>query len=366
MYLARLILSSIILLFAVTASAFEAGESVRLQGKIDSDTYAAGGTIFSSADVNGDLFASGGTIIVDGSVASDVLIIGGDITISATIGDDLRITAGSAVLNSSVSGDLLFAGGQLSLSPKNVVQGHSWLAGGQLDLGGQFHKGLNAIAGTIILSGHIRGDVELEAESIRIGSDTRIDGRLLYRSPVEATIHPDAKIQGGIHYEPSELKHTGNGSGIFALFSLMVSALVFYLLFSTYSSRSTELLRNEYWKGLGFGLVVFLLLPFIAFFSMGIVIGLWLGLMLLAVYAIALLVGSFLGMICSAEFIARLVHFDISTTARRLLSILVAYVLLGLLQYIPVVGELACFIILLSGLGAGTIVLYRQYLVTAE
>lgn len=353
--------SLLFILLATSTYAFEAGESVRLTGQRDSDTYAAGGTVFSTAIIKGDLFASGGTVIVDGTVESDLLIFAGDVNISANIGDDLRMSAGTAILNTSIGGDLLFAGGQLTLSPRTVILGHSWLAGGQLDLAGQFHQGLNAAAGTISLSGHVFGDVELEAEQIRIGPDTRIDGKLVYRSPKEATIDPSAQIRGEIIYQPSETKSAGKAPRAFFYISLMLTAMLFYLLFSRYSGQTTELLRTEYFKSLGFGLIVFILLPFVAFVSMALVIGLWLGLILLAIYAVALLTGSFLGMICSAEYLAKLAKFDLSNKPRRLLSILLVYLLLALLQYIPVIGGLTAFVILLSGLGAGSWILYRQY-----
>ncbi|MDH5360930.1 MAG: hypothetical protein OEX03_10215 [Gammaproteobacteria bacterium] len=355
----------VLMLLTPTVSAFDAGETVRLTGQRDSDTYAAGGTVFSTAAIRGDLFATGGTVIIDGSVDADLLVMGGDININASIGDDARITAGTAIFNSVIAGDLLFAGGQLTLSPKTVVQGYTWLAGGQLDLAGQFHNSLNAVGGMITLSGHFLSDVELEADRIIIGPDTQIDGRLVYRSPQEATIDPSARIAGEILYEPIETQSAGKGPKIFFYVSLMFTAILFYLLFSGFSNRSANLLRQEYLKSLGFGLLFLLLVPVLAFISMGIVIGLWLGLILLAIYAIALLTGSFLGMIFTAEFLSGLVHFDISSKIKRMFSILLAYVLLALLQYIPVLGGLTSFVILLSGLGAGSMLLYRHYSTTA-
>lgn len=362
--LARLF-TLLLILFTSIVSAFDTGETVRLTGQRDGDTYAAGGTVFSTATIRGDLFATGGTVIIDGSVDADLLVMGGDININASIGDDARVTAGTAVFNTRIGGDLLFAGGQLTLSPKTIVQGHTWLAGGQLDLAGQFHNSLRAAGGKITLSGHFLGDVELQAEQIVITPDTRIDGKLVYRSPQEATIDPSARIAGEILYKPIEAQPTGNGPKIFFYISLMFTAILFYLLFTGFSNRSATLLRQEYLKSLGFGLLFLLLVPVIAFISMGIVIGLWLGLILLAIYAIALLIGSFLGMIFTAEFLSGLVHFDISSKIKRMFSILLAYVLLALLQYIPVLGGLTSFVILLSGLGAGSLVLYRQYFTTA-
>ena len=361
MCLVRIFISTLIFIFSIHVSAFEAGETVRLHGQLNEDTYAAGGNIFSSAAIAGDLVTSGGTIIIDGSVQSDVLVFGGDVTITADIGDDLRIMAGSTLIKSNISGDLLFAGGQLSISPNSIIKGSARLAGGQLDINGQIHKNLNAVGGIISISGHLHGDVELDAENIRIESTAIIDGNLSYRSEHQAVIHPDAKIAGAITYDLREPDKVHKGPGIFILFTLMIGAMVFFMLFPDYSKSSSELLYKEYWKGLGIGLVMLLVVPFVAIFSIALVVGIWLGLILLLLYAVALFIGSFIGMIFSAQTFARLIHFELSSTGKQLLAIIIAYVLLGLLQYVPILGGLAGFIIMLGGLGAGSIVLFRSY-----
>ena len=357
----RIFLSALLILFSGKLLALDAGETVRLHGQINKDTYAAGGSVFSSANIAGDLMASGGTLIIDGSIQSDLMLVGGDVTVSASIGDDLRIMAGSTLLKSTIGGDLLFAGGQLSLSPDNRVGGEAWLAGGQLDLGGQFGSDLHAAGGKIVLSGHVVGDVRLEADSIRIESGTRIDGRLTYLSPVEATVAPDVIVQGGIVYESRDIANHDKAPGGFLYFTLLVAALVFYRLFANYTLAVNELLRQDYWPSLGIGLAAVLLLPFVAIIFMSVIIGLWLGLMLLAVYALALLCGFFLGMFYSAMTLARLIRFDLNTRIRQLSAIVVVYIILWLLQFVPMVGGLTGFIILLSGLGAGSRVLYRKY-----
>ncbi len=66
-------------------------------------------------------------------------------------------------------------------------------------------------------------------------------------------------------------------------------------------------------------------------------------------------------MVCTAEFLGKLLRMDISKTGWRIASLLVAFIALGLLQWVPFVGALANLIILLVGLGSATILLYRKY-----
>jgi cytoskeletal protein CcmA (bactofilin family) len=361
----RSLIALLSLLFITSLQAQDTGETVSLRGVINEDAYAAGGTVFSSANIQGDLIASGGTVLVDGKVDGDTLLFASSINVSGAIGDDLRAMGGTIIVNSEVGGDVVMAGGQLNLGPRAKVNGRAMLAGGSIEVAGDVQHGLNAAGGKIIISGHIHGDVDLEGGEIEILEGARIDGNLTYRSQQEAKIDPQAQIQGSISYQPSEWQQPRGPGNWFFMLTLAIAAIVFYLLFPGYSVASGNLMNTEFWKSLGFGLVVLLVIPFIAIFSMSIVIGLWLGLPLLALYFVALVIGSMLGMVQLGDWLARLVRWEISSRGRRVVSIIVAFILLGIVQLIPFLGGLATFIILLLGLGAGTIVLFRNYLASS-
>jgi cytoskeletal protein CcmA (bactofilin family) len=356
-----------LLLLSMTSSALAApppqpADTVSLRGVISEDTYTAGGTVFCSAQIQGDLVASGGTVLMDGQVDNDALLFAGTISITGPIGDDIRAMGGNITLNSQVGGDAVIAGGSLSLGSRSNVKGRALLAGGSILVAGDIQHGLNAAGGRIVIAGHIHGDVDLEGGEIEIQKGARIDGNLTYRSEQEASIDPGAQIQGSISYQPSEWqRHEGPGNWFF-MFTLALAAIVFYLLFPAYSFSSLTVMRGEFWKSLGFGVVVLLVIPFLAGFSMVIVLGMWLGLALLALYLVALLIGSILGMTLVGDQLARWLRWQISSRGRRVVSILVAFVLVALLQWVPFLGGLLTFLILLLGLGAGTIVLFRHYI----
>jgi len=350
---------------ALAAQAPQAGDTVNLRGTMQEDAYAAGGTVFSSADIQGDLVASGGNLLMDGKVNDDVLMFGGTINLTGTIGDDLRAMGGTVIINSTIGGDVAVAGGQLSLGPRATVQGRSMMAGGSIEVAGTLMHGLQAAGGRVIISGHIHGDVDLEADRIEIVKGAQIDGNLSYRSPQEASIDPGAQIQGTISYQPSEWQRAEGPGNAFFMITLAIAAVVFYLLFPGFSIGSLQVMRAEFWKSLGFGVVVLLVIPFLAIFSMAIVAGLWLGLPLLALYFVALVIGSMLGMTLVGDQLARWVRWELSSRGRRVLTILVAFLVVGLLQLVPFLGGLLTFIILLLGLGAGTIVLFRRYIASS-
>jgi len=364
----RQLIALTLLVFAAGLQAQEVGDTVNLRGTIPDDAYAAGGTVFSSAQIEGDLVASGGTLLMDGKVGSDALLLGGTINLGGAIGDDLRAMGGTVIINSAIGGDLAVAGGQLSLGSRATVQGRAMMAGGTIRVAGTIMRGLQAAGGRIVISGHVHGDVDLEGDRIEILKGAQIDGKLSYRSPQEATIDPGAQIQGIISYQPREWQQGEGPSNWFFIITLAIAAVVFYLLFPGYSVGSLEVMRTEFWKSLGFGVVVLVVIPFVAIVSMVIVAGLWLGLSLLALYFVALLIGSILGMTLAGDQLAHWLRWEPKTRGRRVVTILAAFLLLGLVQMIPILGGLLTFLILLLGLGAGTIGLFRRYIAsnTAE
>lgn len=357
----RHLLILLMTLSAGSAMAQESGETVNLRGNIGQDTYTAGGTIFSSAAIQGDLIASGGTLLIDGEISQDALLFSGDINIGGKVGDDLRAAGGTIVVNANVGDDVVIAGGQLHIGPKSVVGGQVMAAGGEITIDGQVNGDLYAAGGNITLAGEVLGDVELRGGQITLLEGAHIAGNLNYSSPEEADIHPQARVDGSITYSPSEWEEP-RGENIFFMATLAVGAIVFYLLFPAFSTGSSSVAQNEFWKSLGFGFVMLLVVPFIAIFAMTIVVGLWLGLVLLALYFVSLVIGSILGMFFLSTLLARLIRWDVSSRGRRVLVLLGAFVLLGLVQLIPFLGGLATFLLLLLGLGAGTIVLFRRYI----
>lgn len=354
-------LVAFLLAFIMSAvAAQEFGEDVRLSGTLKDDTYTAGGVIYSSAIINGDLVATGGTIDINGDIAADALIAGGEISLNANVGDDARIAGGQININATIGDDLMVAGGQITVTAGSHIRGNAMISGGLLNIAANIDHDLYAAGGEVIISGHIKGNVEITSDNLTIRDGAVIDGNLSYSSPNEMNRHEGATINGSISYKPLD-RTDYEGHGIFALLLLLGSSLLFFFVFPRFSHAASGTIQQQFWPSIGMGVVMLLVVPFVAIFSMAIVVGLWVGLALLALYPVLLLTGSILGIICTGEFMARLAKLDISKTLLRIVSILLAVVLLGLLQQVPFVGGLATFIIMLVGMGAATILLYKKY-----
>ncbi len=357
----RIITAVVLTLLSASLMAQEFGERVSLSKGYQDDLYTAGDTVVSTSTIEGDMVAAGGTLIIDGAIQGDALLLGGEQTLTAEIRDDLRAMGGKLVVQSKVGDDAILAGGEILLSPESTIGGNALLGGGDITMAAHVAHDLRAGGGNIIVTGHVVGSATIWADSLQIGDGAVIEGDLNYHGPREATIHPNARINGNINYIYTEFDSQRGMPSLFTLATMALSAIIFYLLFPAFSDSSSRLIGDEIGKSLGVGLAALLLVPFVAVVMMSIVVGVWIAMVLIACYLVALLVGSFVGMLYIASRVVQLLRWEPATRSRRIVAVLLAYAAVGVVQFIPVVGGLVTFTIMLLGMGGGLLLLYRGY-----
>jgi len=362
----RIVTGILLYLFSATLMAQEFGERVTLSKSYQDDLYAAGETVMSTSSIEGDLVAAGGTLIIDGAITGDALLAGGDQTITAEISDDLRAAGGKLVVESKVGDDAILAGGEILLSQNSTIGGNAWIAGGEVTVAARVGHELRVAGGNVIITGHVSGDVFVWADSLQIGDGAVIEGDLNYHSPREATIHPNARIVGNVNYTHTEFEKDRGMPSLFTLATMALTAILFYLLFPAFSDTSSRQIEDEFWKSLGVGGAALLLVPFIAIILMSIVIGVWVALILIAIYLVALLTGSFVGMLYLSTKVTQLLKWDSAIRSKRIIALLIAYGVVGVVQFIPVVGGLVTLTIMLLGMGSGLLLLYRSYATSGQ
>lgn len=351
---------ALIIPFAVLADS-EAGERVKQRGVVEDDYYTAGGVVDIDADIDGDLIVAGGELLIGHRVRGDVMAAGGTLRVRGTIDDDVRVTGGELDIDARIGDDLAASGGLIELAATTTIGGDAWLAGGEVHMAGTVNGDLRIVGGEIVLSGTVLGDVDLEGGEIQILDGARIEGNLKYRSPQPAVTEARVQIGGAVDYEAGESTYADRGYGLFFSITLVLASILFYLLFPHYTLASVHRISGDPFTSLGLGFVFLVATPMVAFFLMLIVLGLWIGLSVLALYCVALLCGLLIACFFVAERGAKLFKQDISSRARRLISVIIAIFVLGLVQAIPLLGGLILFILLLLGLGAGLIQLRYVY-----
>lgn len=344
-----------------------AGETVTQRGTVNDDYYAAGSKIDVDADIAGDLVVAGGDVFIGKRVQADVMAAGGTVSLRGQVADDVRLAGGDITIDANIGDDLIAAGGEVRVASGTTVGGDAMLAGGDVFIDGTVNKDLYVGAGNVQIAGTIHGNVTIEGGEIHILKDALIDGNIQYKSPQKATISSDAKIMGKTTYEKAEWEHAHRGYGfhrgygIFFSLTMLVASIVLFLTFPGFTVSAARKIYSQPWQSLGLGFLLLVVTPIIAVILVSIMLGVWVGLSILALYFVALLIGFLISCFFLGDWGARLLHKEISTKGRRIVSVAIVIILIGLIQLIPIVGGLLTCVLLIFGLGATMLQLQNNY-----
>jgi len=344
----------------------EVGEVVIKRGVVDDDLYLAGGQVDLYATVNGDVVVAGGQLQLEGDISADVIAAGGTIALRGSVGDDARLAGGEVRVAARVGDDLVAAGGRIHLSPVASIGGRAWLSGGEIRIDGQVADELRVSGGRVVITGTVNGNVELRANEIVIEETAVINGNLHYKSSHEASIADGARIDGEVRHTPVELDMkpvvaSVIFAGLVLLFSLILTAVILYLLFPDYCLRVSQTLHDQPWQTLAIGFAVFAGVPLLVIILFSTAVGVWLALMLLVIYLVMLLVGYFAGALYVGNAgLNMLGKTEVSKTLRAI-ALAVAIFSLAVINLVPLVGSLVNWLVLLAGMGALSRQLYLGY-----
>ena len=305
-------------------------------GKVDvtepaKNVFVAAGEINVDSQDVGEIIVTGGRITIHDIRTNEIIAAGGHVTIDGVINKDVVVAGGSVVVDGEIGGDLIVA------------------------------------SGNIEVSGHIKGDVRLRGGDIKIAPGTVIDGDLNYRANNELILPIDAHVGGDVSREGAG-KHAYRfwehlGVVLFGFASLMafgfvvtlfVFAFFVLLVLAPVMARAAEAIDFAPAKAFGYGLLVTLMMPVVFVMLLITLVGIPLALLCLAIFPV--IYG--LGIVSATHWIGMRVRrlmrpasFDVAL-GRRVLWTFVGVVVFVALGFVPFVGNLIQFVIVMMGLGA--------------
>jgi cytoskeletal protein CcmA (bactofilin family) len=238
-----------------------------------------------------------------------------------------------------ISGDVLVARGE--------TVGSVVVIDGNVVVRGTVHGDLVAVNGDVSVRGVVTGDVVTVAKRATLGRRARVGGSVkwIQDRPVVA---PGAVVSGKVERLTSSLGTPGLeivlGFWLVVSLSFILGGLLLLVIAPAAADAVVRAARGSAGITLISGLVVLILLPFLAvillFTVVGTPIGLGLLLALGPLYAIAYIMG------------AMLLGRRVAKSAGRAVAFLVGMVILRLLALIPGLGALVSLIATIFGLGA--------------
>ena len=361
-----LLLASSLALTTILAQ--EAGQTVIKRDPIDHDFYAAGETVHIAGPVSGDVVIAGQRLTLDGPVSEDVIAAGEIVTLNGNVGDDVRAAGRVVQINGDVADHIVAAGETLTIGPQAKVGSWAWLAGRQIEVLGQVGQELKVGGEEVIIAGQIMGQVDIIAEHVRILDEALIQGSLRVQSPNPPEIAAGAIIRGDVTHlpmpevEPAPVLQAVALVGVVLTVGLIITGIVYFLLFPHFSVSAARHIEQVPLASLGLGFLVLLVGPLVILLLFTLGITFLLGVLLAAAYFLMVVIGGLTGVIYLSDVtLRRLFNKASAGKGIMVLTLIGAFIVLGLVQLIPLLGSLAVFLLTVLGIGALKYQLWQQY-----
>ena len=337
------------------------------------DTYVAGETVTQPLDAAGDVFVAGRSTTILGQTEGDFHSAGFDVVVDIDVAQDAYAAGATVTLKGTVGDGLSAAGFTVRTETTSRVAGNARLAGATVVVDGAIDGSLSAAGRDVLLNAPVAGDARITARTLRFGPNAVVSGRLTYTTDAPMEVPERVAPAARVSYEaPSgaSLLRQWEGMGDMSVFPTFASmffgflvTLLFFVLLGAlalgFAPRQVSWLRKTIGaspgrtllKGVvGLSILIGAIpvtgmtivgIPFVPVAVLGIVL-VWTLAYALGAYAVAMRVWIGLGG-----------EID-PPTLTRLAVLAAAIVAVALLNFIPFVGWVANYTLVLLGVGAMT------------
>lgn len=248
--------------------------------------------------INGDLTIFTGDLVINGEVTGSVQVFSsGTVTINqgASIGGSLRGVARTLTVGGEVGGDVFVAGASVVIEESGVVGRDVMAFGGSVRIEGQAGRDIRGRTLRTVIDGTVGGAIDVATQQLSVGATAVVEGNLVYRSPIGASIDEGAQIKGSTTRLATQSNFIYGViislANIVGFLSFVLSGLVVLLLLRESSSRATGAVVTRPIRSLLYGLVAVVAAP-VAVVALGAtLVGIPLALLLVMVMVAAIIIG---------------------------------------------------------------------------
>lgn len=350
------------------------------------DTFFRGGLINQSIDTKGDTFVAARSARVKGAALGDMHVSGFDVSVDVNVAEDLYAMGATVVIRGTIAEDLSVMAFSARTASTAKTAGNARLMGNSVSVEGSVAGALSVIGRDVILNAPITGDVRVVSQTLSFGPEAVVSGTLTYSTNEKIKVPERVasedrvtfeKVSGGqIFEEWQEVTKEMPALPTFAsmMFGFIVSLLFFLALGALmlgFMPKRLARMRRSIAAAPGqtfmlgviglsmlFGLVLvtaltIIGLPFVPIAILAIVVAWVLG-YALGAYSVAMRLWTGLG------------GADEPSNLARLAILAGAITFIALLNFIPFVGWVANYTLVLLGIGAMTRALFQSLIGTPD
>jgi cytoskeletal protein CcmA (bactofilin family) len=327
---------------------------------VNTDLFVTAQATRIDGDVNGDLYSWGQTLTINGHITGDVISWGQDVRINGRVDGNIRNWSQTLSITGTVAKNITLFVQRIEVDPKGSVGGSITAWAQEIQLDGPVGRDLMCQAGTVELNSTLGGNVRANSHDVEVGSSADLKGQLVYRGDRAPEIAQGAKVAGPVRAEYEERVPAYKKARTYvhkALFwaATLVFGLVLMLIVPGFFGDVVRT-TNRAWSSCGIGMLVLPGVVLAAVLACITIVGLAVGIVTILLYVIAL----FSAQIFVGAWIGDKILGEGLSVGAMLGRMAIGLLIIDLLRLIPWVGGLVGWVVLVWGLGAISITIYRR------
>ena len=333
---------------------------VRKDESIKGNVYLSGKRVEVEGTVDGDVFAAGKDIEIDGHITGDLISAGRTVWIRGQVDGNVRSAGNTVTVIGKVGKNILYFGDTARIDAKGVVEGSATMFGSELNIEGRLGRDALFMGERIVLNGTVGGAIDEKGAALEIGSAAQVDGPIRFEGESEPVVSSAAKLASPVQFTKHVHKREefGKSSVVWAVLlaaAFVLFGLVLFLVMPNFSQEAM-VAAESYGASAGLGVLVLFAVPIASLIACVTFVGLFVGastfvLWLIALYAAQTVVGAVIGqwiMGRTTDLWGRIGRMAIGVLIIRAVTL------------VPHGGWIK-FLVLLWGIGAISLALYRRF-----
>lgn len=341
------LLLAVLMTSPVRAVEIKSGDTLTVaEGNTVGPLFLSGNYVTVNADVDGDVFVAGQSVAINGKVNGDVIAVAQSITVKGIVNGDVRGAANQIDIQGQILGSLTAAANNVEVREQAVVSRDVLAFGNSIGTAGRIDGQLMGSAAEIRINGPVNGTVTIwNVQTLSVGPAAVVRGSISYGSPNQASISPQAQINGvswrqTVADVPEKKTSTGfswlNALGWIAA-GLLLWAICYWVSPRLLPNMGETVLKSP-GSTLGWGFLALLLTPLAGLLLAVTIIGIPLAIIILFLYVFILFASKILAGDVIGRYLAQ--YFGWENRMPFFFSFMIAFLVLILLSKLPVVGFL--------------------------
>jgi hypothetical protein len=338
--------------------AYAASANQFTSGFTDKSVYKFGNNIYITGTVNGDIYCAGQTVNIDAKVNGDVICAGQNVTVGGNVNGDIRLAGQTININGVVANNVSVAGQDISFSQNAKIGRDISVAGQTISIDGPVGRDAEIAGETVYVNSSIGRNASVRVSKKLILQDKAVIGRnLSYTSPQILVKTGPAKVNGQTTFTKLEQKGSKKTWQtvwrIYVLAAMTLFAVILVALFPQLFRRWNEVAVKKLGWVFLVGVIGAIAMPILIGVAFATIVGAPVGILLLLLWIIAFMLSFPLAIYFLGHSIFSKMH--------PVLMVLIAALLIGIFQLIPILGGLISLLAYLLGTGILLINLKNAY-----